>query len=56
VLKEPTSLNRGEGLVAMLTCEVGGVEDEDEGEDGENEQISTVMQLMSVLNSAPPHR
>ena len=34
VLKEPTSLNRGEGLVAMLTCEVRGVEGEDEGEDG----------------------
>jgi len=34
VLKEPTSLIRGEGLVAVLTCEVGGVEDEGEGEGG----------------------
>jgi hypothetical protein len=34
VLKEPTSLIRGEGLVAVLICEVGGVEGEDEGEDG----------------------
>jgi len=34
VLMEPTSLNRGEGLVAVLTCEVGGVEGKDEGEDG----------------------
>ena len=25
-------------------------------EEGENEQISTVMQLMSVSNSASPHR
>jgi len=32
VLKEPTSLIRGEGLVAVLTCEVGGVEGEGEGE------------------------
>jgi hypothetical protein len=64
VLKEPTSLNRGEGLVAGLTGEVGGVEGEGEGEgggevvveEGENEQISTVMGLMSVSNSAPPHR
>jgi hypothetical protein len=31
-LIEPTSLNRGEGLVAELTCEVGGVEGEGEGE------------------------
>jgi len=30
---EPTSLNRGEGLIAGLTCEVGGVEGEGEGED-----------------------
>ena len=62
---EPTSLNRGEGLVAGLTRDAGGGEDEDEGEDdggevmveeGENARISTVMRLMSVSNSAPPHR
>jgi len=33
-LIEPTSLNRGEGLVARLTREAGGGEGEDEGEDG----------------------
>jgi len=33
-LIEPTSLNGGEGLVAGLTREAGGGEDEDEGEDG----------------------
>ena len=31
VLKEPTSLIRGEGPGAVLTCEVGGVEGEGEG-------------------------
>ena len=34
VLIEPTSLNRGEGLVARLTREAGGGEGKDEGEDG----------------------
>jgi hypothetical protein len=34
VLMEPTSLIGGEGLITVLTCEVGGVEGEDEGEDG----------------------
>ena len=58
---EPTSLNRGEGLIARLTREAGGGEGKDEGKDvvveeGENEQISTVMRLMSVSNSDPPHR
>ena len=62
---EPTSLNRGEGLVAGLTRDAGGGEDEDEGEDdggeamveeGENARISTVMRLMSVSNSDLPHR
>ena len=53
VLIEPTSLNRGEGLVSGLVGEVGGVEDEGEGEmdiieEGENEQKSTVMRLMAV--------
>jgi len=32
--KEPTSLIRGEGLVAVLTCEVGGVEGKGEGGGG----------------------
>ena len=32
MLKEPTSLIRGQGLVAVLTREVGGVEGEGEGE------------------------
>jgi len=49
VLKEPTSLNGGEGLVAESTGEVRGVEGEDEGEGGggevvveeENERTST---------------
>jgi hypothetical protein len=31
-LIEPTSLNRGEGLVAWLTRDAGGVEGEGEGE------------------------
>ena len=31
-LIEPTSLNRGEGLIAELTGEAGGVEGEGEGE------------------------
>jgi len=62
---EPTSLNRGEGLVARLTRDAGGGEGEDEGEDdggevmveeGENARISTVMRLMSVSNSDLPHR
>ena len=34
VLIKPTSLNRGEELVAGLTCEAGGSEGKDEGEDG----------------------
>ena len=34
VLNEPTSLNRGEGLVAGLTGEVGGREGEREGGGG----------------------
>ena len=62
---EPTSLNRGEGLVARLTRDAGGGEGEDEGEDdggevmveeGENTRISTVMRLMSVSNSDFPLR
>ena len=62
---EPTSLNRGEGLVAGLTRGAGGGEGEDEGEDdggevmveeGENARISTVMRLMSISNSNLPHR
>jgi hypothetical protein len=34
VLKEPTSLIRGEGPGAVLICEVGGVEGGGEGEGG----------------------
>ena len=34
VLKEPTSLNRGEGLVSGLTREAGGGEGKGKGEDG----------------------
>ena len=34
VLMKPTSLNRGEGLVYVLICDVRGVEGEGEGEDG----------------------
>jgi GTPase involved in cell partitioning and DNA repair len=49
VLKEPTSLNGGEGLVSELRDEVKGVEGEDKGEGGggevvmeeENERTST---------------
>jgi hypothetical protein len=49
VLKEPTSLNGGEGLMSKSTGEVEGVEGEDEGEGGggevvveeENERTST---------------
>jgi len=51
---EPTSLNRGEGLITCLKVEVGsgvgGSKGEGEGGGGggrrENEQISTVMWLM----------
>jgi hypothetical protein len=35
VLREPTSLNRGEGLISGLTGEVGGVEGEGGGGGGE---------------------
>jgi hypothetical protein len=59
---EPTSLNRGEGLAAGWSGEVGGVEGKRKGESGsgevvveeENEQRSTVMWLMCVSNSAHP--
>jgi len=34
VLMKPTSLNRGEGLVCLLICDVRGVEGEGEGEGG----------------------
>jgi hypothetical protein len=51
---EPTSLKRGEGLVARLTGEIGAVDGEGEGEAGggevvveeKNERRSTVMGLM----------
>ena len=59
---EPTSLNRGEGLATGWSGDVGGTKGEGEGESGggevvvdkENEQISTVMRLMCVSNSARP--
>jgi len=57
LLAGPTSLNRGEGLLAELAHEVGG------GEGGggggrrrEDEQTSTVMGLMFNSNSVRPHR
>jgi hypothetical protein len=58
---EPTSLNRGEGLVTELSGEVAGSEGEgwrDGGGGGrsENERISTVMWLMGRSNSALPQR
>jgi len=63
VLIEPTSLNRGEGLVARLAGEVGGVESKGKGEVGggsggssRERKKSIVMRLMVVSNSARPHR
>ena len=65
VLTQPTSLNRGERLVTGMMGEVGGVEGEGKGEvsgwevvvaEGENDQKSTMMQLMAVSNSTRPHR
>jgi len=61
VMIEPTSLNRGEGLITGSTRDAGGSEGEDDGtevmvEEGENARISTVMRLMSVSNSDLPHR
>jgi hypothetical protein len=63
-MAEPTSLNRGEGLVAEclrmvsgeLWCQGGGEGDSGGGGMRENEPKSTVMWLMVVLNSAPPPR
>jgi hypothetical protein len=64
-LVEPTSLNRGEGLVAGFAGEIGGVEGQGEGQ-GEvvvekwwwrnerNERKSTMIWLMAVSNSARP--
>jgi hypothetical protein len=64
MLKEPTSLSGGEGLVSVSTGEIGGVEGKGEGGNGKgsgggrrvNEQTSTMMGLMSVSNSARPIR
>jgi len=61
---EPTSLNRGEGLVAEwlrvvsgeLWWQGGGEGDSGGGGMRENEPKSTVMRLMAALNSAPPPR
>ena len=43
LLAGPTSLNRGEGLRAGLTCEVGGGEGSGGGRRRKDERISTVM-------------
>jgi len=57
---EPTSLNGGEGLVAVCQRMVGGelVWGRRVGGGGMREEArtSTVMRLMSILNSAPPQR
>ena len=61
---EPTSLSRGEGLVAgwlrvvagELWWQGGGKGDGGGGGMRENEPKSTIMRLMAVLNSAPPLR
>jgi len=56
LLAGPTSLNRGEGLLAGLTREVGSGEGGGGGRRGEDERTPTVMGLMLNLNSARPHR
>jgi len=57
LLAGPTSLNRGEGLLAGLEREVGGGEGGGgDGIRGEDERTSTVMGLMFDSNSAFPHR
>ena len=64
LMVEPTSLSRGEGLVAgwlrvvvgELWWQGGGKGDGGGGGMRENEPKSTIMRLMAVLNSAPPLR
>jgi len=64
LIVEPTSLNRGEGLVAKWLRVVSGElwwQGGSKGDSGgggmrESEPKSTVMQLMTALNSAPPTR
>jgi hypothetical protein len=64
LMVEPTSLDRGEGLVAEQFRMVWGElwwQGGSEGDSGgvgmrESEPKSTVMGLMAVLNSAPPPR
>jgi hypothetical protein len=57
LLAGPTSLNRGEGLLAMLTCKVGGGEGAGSGGRWrEDERTSTVLGLMFDSNSARPLR
>jgi len=64
LIVEPTSLNRGEGLVAEWLRVVSGElwwQGGSEGDSGgggmrESEPKSTVMQLMVVLKSAAPTR
>jgi hypothetical protein len=57
LLDGPTSLNRGEGLLSELTCEVGrGEGGGGGGRRREDERTSTVMGLMFDSNSARPHR
>ena len=54
VLKEPTPLNRGEGLVASSMGEFGGVEGEGGGGGRREWAKSTMMRLMCISNSARP--
>ena len=57
LLVGPTSLDRGEGLLIGLTCEVGGGGGEVVVGEGETmNQISTVMRLMFDSNSDRPQR
>jgi len=53
---EPTSLNGGEGLLVDMREGEGEGGSGEVVEDGENEQNSTVMWLMSVSNSNLPRR
>ena len=57
VKNQPTSLNRGEGLVSgWLRANCGGEGGGEDGSGGGMRGISTVMRLMLFLNSAPPPR
>jgi len=57
LLAGPTSLNRGEGLLAGLTREVGSGEGGGSGgRRREDERTPTMMGLMLDSNSDRPHR